>query len=85
MQGAGLGMLLSQMRIKKTQKCQRCGLRYPAADEQCPRCYGLSDAQLVVLKQKIAQQADAHSNLGKWLLLSAVGLISILFLVIFLI
>ena len=76
MQGAGLGMLLAHMRNRKpTKKCTRCGLRHSIAEDNCPHCYGLNDAELASLKARVAKEAEGNSNLGRMMLFGAVGLL----------
>ena len=50
--------------LRLSQKCQRCGLRYPFKSEQCVHCTGLSERELEDLKEKINKQHKAHKNLG---------------------
>ena len=45
--------------IRFSNKCKRCGLRYPRKAGKCVHCYGLSDAQMEAM---LLQKRRAHKN-----------------------
>ena len=61
------------------KKCDRCGtIRYVGIDE-CPRCYGLSNKDLIKLHIKQAEEADANKKIALiFLLLSLVIILAFL-------
>jgi hypothetical protein len=56
------------IKIKLTKKCKRCGLRYPAKEESCTHCTGLSDTEVEDLKARYQNERAGNANLG-WLFL----------------
>lgn len=60
--------------IKSTQKCERCGLRYPKTEEKCSHCADLSDREVDALKQRFEDENQGNANLGKIFLLVTVVL-----------
>ena len=57
--------------IRRTQKCNRCGLLYPKKEASCIHCSNLSDSELNEIKLKISQERQANQNLGKLFLFIA--------------
>jgi len=62
--------------IGKSRSCDRCGLRYPARDDAdredaCPHCEGLSESELLQLKEKIELRRKSLRNLAYRLYLLA--------------
>ncbi|VAW51869.1 hypothetical protein MNBD_GAMMA06-2069 [hydrothermal vent metagenome] len=83
MLGAGLGMKLAHMRNNKPhQKCTRCGLRYTIDKEYCSHCHGLSDSQLIELKEKISNDHEENHKLGKIFIVVAFIIAGIMLVVI---
>ncbi len=58
-------MLYVPSRVRFSNKCKRCGLRYPKAELECPHCKGLNDVQVADLIQRIKAERKAGANLGK--------------------
>ncbi len=65
-----------------SQKCERCGLLYPKDEEECIHCGKLGEADLHVLKQKILNDAESTSSLGRIFLILSLVLI-VLFAIVF--
>jgi len=62
--------------IRKSRSCDRCGLRYPAEDDAgegdaCPHCDGMTDSELVQLKDKIELRRKSLRDLAYRLYLLA--------------
>ena len=75
----GLGMRAALELLRKPRKkCNRCGLYYPASEEKCIHCSGLSEKELSELLDKIEHTHQANSYLG--LLFIALAGILILFM-----
>jgi hypothetical protein len=64
------------VRIRRSKKCPRCGLRYPSDFATCTHCEGLTDEQVRAIKAKHKRQMIANDQLGR-LLLYIAGLILI--------
>jgi len=48
-----------------SNKCKRCGLRYPGKERECVHCSNLTDVQM---EEMLEQKRSAHkntANLGK--------------------
>ena len=45
--------------IRFSNKCKRCGLRYPRRAGRCVHCTGLSDAEM---REMLARKRSAHKN-----------------------
>jgi ribosomal protein L37E len=69
------------IKIKLTKKCKRCGLRYPAKEESCTHCTGLSDKEVEVLKEQYQNERAGNANLG-WLFLFITALIVVAMIVV---
>jgi hypothetical protein len=69
--------------IKASRKCQRCGLRYPQADNECPHCHGLTDDQLLKIRLRHKSTLAGNENLGR-LLFSVAGLLLVLMVIFYL-
>ena len=52
------------IRIKFTKKCKRCGLRYPAKEDSCSHCTGLTDKEVEELKDQYQNERAGNANLG---------------------
>ena len=69
--------------IRFSNKCKRCGLRYPRKAGKCIHCDGLSDSEMEAM---LARKREAHRNtrnIGKlFLYISAllmIGFVILLF------
>ena len=51
--------------IRTSNKCKRCGLRYPTTEVTCIHCKDLTDSEAKELKQKSANEREGNENLGK--------------------
>lgn len=47
------------IRIRFSNKCKRCGLRYPRKSGKCVHCDGLSDAEMETM---LTHKKEAHKN-----------------------
>ncbi|MCH8492730.1 MAG: hypothetical protein LAT53_05795 [Idiomarina sp.] len=56
----------------QTVQCNRCELRYPKKESECPHCKDLSDSEVKTLKLETEREADAHSDVGKVMLGAAI-------------
>ena len=56
---------------KKTKRCERCDLRYPANEDACTHCGELSDDELTQLRMRESSQRAAYSRLGVIMLVMA--------------
>jgi DTW domain-containing protein YfiP len=63
------------IKIKRSRKCKRCGLRYPEKDPLCPYCDGLGDDQLRKIRLRHRNEFAENTNLGRLLLSIAALLI----------
>lgn len=61
--------------VGRSEKCQRCSLRYPARKDECPHCKGLSEQEVETLRQQALQRHLAHAHLGKLFLILAIIII----------
>ena len=68
------------IRIKRTRKCRRCGLRFPAKEPQCVHCAELSDREVEGLKVRYKRGHVGNANLGR-LFLYIAALIGIGFVI----
>ncbi|QDP01052.1 hypothetical protein [Thalassotalea sp. PS06] len=50
--------------IRKTRKCSRCGLKYPAKDEVCKHCKGLNETQIKALQEHHQQSMKSNRKLA---------------------
>lgn len=68
--------------IRRSTRCDRCGLRFPEKHESCPDCSGLDEEQLNVLKAKIRDRKNGFRLLGQRVyLLAAIVAILTLFII----
>jgi len=51
--------------IRRTRKCDRCGLLYPKKETQCTHCADLTDREVEEFKLRIKAEHEGNSNLGK--------------------
>ncbi len=56
---------------KKTKRCERCDLRYPASEARCTHCGELSDDELAQLRMREDSQRAAYGRLGVIMLVLA--------------
>ena len=67
--------------IRFSNKCSRCGLRYPKKSGKCAHCDDLSDAQM---EEMLLQKRQAHkntANIGKlFLYITALFIIDLVIL-----
>ncbi|MGQ8364238.1 hypothetical protein [Glaciecola sp. 1036] len=77
-----IGPALARLSLKPkpTKGCERCSLRFPQEDAECPYCYGLSDGELQQVKQQIKSQHDARAKLGRIFLAITVIIVILLLL-----
>lgn len=60
--------------LRKTKKCERCGLSYPKSEAQCTHCADVADGR--DLEGFIAQkEAETHGNKNLGLLFLLLGLV----------
>lgn len=64
----------------KTRFCERCGLRRPDGDDECPHCAELDDTGVESLKRRRADQQAGHARLGRQFAIAAVAIAVILML-----
>ena len=62
--------------IRQSRSCSRCGLRYPVKndageDDACPHCDGLTESELLQLKEEIKLRRKSLRDLGYRLYLLA--------------
>ena len=51
--------------IRESNKCNRCGLRYPETESECPNCKDLTDSEVESLKSESQNKQEGNTNLGK--------------------
>lgn len=68
---------LLPIRLKPTQRCDRCGLRYPRKASECPHCSGLDEQALAQLRERIAEERAGTTNLGWMMGLAAAALLAL--------
>lgn len=56
---------LPTLRVKRTIKCDRCGLRYPADEQACIHCRDLDDTEVEVFKIRLKEEQKSNRNLGQ--------------------
>jgi hypothetical protein len=49
--------------------------------EHCPHCHGMSEAELVELKDKIIQEYEGNKNLGRLFFIAAIVILVLIILV----
>ncbi len=74
-------MQIPYFRNINTVKCDRCELRYPKREGNCPHCSELSENEVYELKARIEQEASGTRNLGLTMLLIAGIALVVLFVV----
>jgi len=57
--------------IRRSWRCERCGLRAPKTDADCPHCHGLDDQELERLKSAIEARQASYRSLARLLNLAA--------------
>lgn len=57
--------VLLPVSIRRSRRCERCGLRFPRKEAQCPHCADLSDPEVLDLKEGMQEEQQGHANLGK--------------------
>ncbi len=67
---------------KFTKKCDRCGLLYDENEQECTHCAGLSDEDVLKLKEAIEIESQSNKNLGMLFIFVAVILTLIFFILI---
>lgn len=60
--------------------CERCGLRRPDNEDDCPHCAELDDAAVEAMKRRVVEQHEGHARLGRHFLIAAVAIAVILVL-----
>ena len=58
-----------------SNKCRRCGQRYPASESVCPYCHGLTDQQLREIRTKRGFGNARNSDLQRVLIYLGVLLV----------
>ena len=72
-------ILLPFIASAKTVVCNRCGLNYPEQEDNCTHCTGLSDLEVLVLKEESSRQRGVLKKLAVLFLISgAVFALSVL-------
>ena len=73
--------------IRQSRSCSRCGLRYPGKgdageDDACPHCSGLTESELLQLKEKIELRKESLRDVGQrmYLLAAIVAVFTLLLL-----
>jgi len=54
--------------ISHSNKCERCGLRYPESEMECTHCKNLTDPEVDELISKSKNELKGNENLGRLLL-----------------
>jgi hypothetical protein len=69
------------LRMRRTKRCERCGLRYPIEAVRCTYCSDLPDSEIEALKQRVGEAHVGNARLGRWLLIAATLLALLLLLI----
>jgi hypothetical protein len=69
------------LRMRRTTRCKRCGLRYPIDAGRCTYCSDLPDNEIEALKQRVSEAHVGNTRLGRWLLIGATLLALLLLLI----
>ncbi len=56
---------------KKTKRCERCDLNFPASAAACTHCGELTDEELVQLRTRESARREAYGRLGAIMLVIA--------------
>lgn len=64
--------------IRQSRKCERCELQYDIEEQECPHCHNLTDAEVVLLKEKMENEAEGNSSLGSIFLFIAAVIIIVM-------
>lgn len=67
--------------IHFSKKCNRCELRYPEKETQCPHCKDLSDSEVEQLKIRIEEEHEGNTYLG--IIFSIMAIILFLIMIVF--
>lgn len=68
--------------IRRSLKCDRCGLRYPKRKKHCVHCTGLSERQLQALKDRYNDEHVAHQKMAQiFILIAVLAFIAMLLLI----
>jgi hypothetical protein len=74
--------LFPSLRTGGSQRCERCGLRFPTSKEQCNHCSELSDTEVESLRRRVEREHAGHAELGRvFLILAAVVMALVMLLV----
>ena len=73
-------MMRVPIRISFSQKCKRCGLRYPEKASVCPHCEGLTDDQVRRIRLRHQNSLAGHSSTGR-LFMYIAGLIIVVLVI----
>lgn len=68
------------IRVQLTRRCQRCGLRYPREQMNCPHCRGLTDEQVLKIRARHRRELMGNDQLGR-LLFYIAGLLVVLLVI----
>lgn len=69
------------LRVRRTKRCERCGLRYPADAPRCTYCGDLPDVEIEALKLRVSEAHAGNARLGRWLLIAAAVLVLLLLMI----
>jgi predicted nucleic acid-binding Zn ribbon protein len=58
------GPIFLPITIRRSQKCSRCGLRFPKSEAQCTHCANLSDREVIALKERRQKERLGNANLA---------------------
>ena len=66
--------------LRKSVRCDRCGLNFKASERSCTHCADLSDAEALELRRHHAETLQSNAQLGRVFgLLAAVLALVVLF------
>ena len=64
-------MYVPPILAKKTKRCERCDLNFPASEAACTHCGELSDEELVQLRTRDSARRESYERLGVIMLVIA--------------
>ena len=67
--------------IRRTKKCNRCGLLFPKKENECIHCSNLNDVELEEPNSRIAEERKGNHRLG--MLCLYLSLLIIVFMIIY--
>ena len=57
--------------VRRSHKCDRCGLRYPRSDRECRHCSDLDERGLEALRSRVERDRIRHTRLGRLMMFLA--------------